>query len=220
MLYLDHGLGKSFTSYDDYFTLNTDGDALAYLQLANDVAHTIKPGCITIAEDMSGMVGTARPVPEGGLGFDYRLAMGVPDYWIKLLKEQPDENWNLSGIYTTLLNRRAHEKHIGYAESHDQALVGGKTLIFQLMDAAIYDAMRLGVQNLATDRGVALHKLARLATLATAGHGYLNFMGNEFGHPEWIDFPREGNGWSFKYCRRLWSLPDNASTARCQSRPI
>jgi 1,4-alpha-glucan branching enzyme len=209
MLYLDHGLGKSFSSYDDYFSLNTDGDALAYLQLANELAHTIKPSCITIAEDMSGMVGTGRPVSEGGLGFDYRLAMGIPDYWIKTLKEKSDDQWKLGEIYQTLLNRRAHEKHIGYAESHDQALVGDKTLAFWLMDKEMYWSMTKTTKNLVVDRGIALHKMIRLITFALGGEGYLNFMGNEFGHPEWIDFPRIGNNWSYQYARRQWSLPDN-----------
>jgi 1,4-alpha-glucan branching enzyme len=209
MLYLDHGLGKTFSSYDDYFSLNTDGDALAYLQLANVVAHAVRPGSITIAEDVSGMVGLARPIEEGGLGFDYRLAMGIPDYWIKLLKEKPDEQWNLSQIYNTLLNRRAHEKHLGYAESHDQALVGDKTLAFWLMDKEMYYNMSNDRQSLVVDRGIALHKMIRLLTFSLSGEGYLNFMGNEFGHPEWIDFPREGNKFSYQYARRQWSLVEN-----------
>jgi 1,4-alpha-glucan branching enzyme len=208
MLYLDHGLGKRFASYDDYFTLNTDGDALAYLQLANVVAHAVKPGCTTIAEDMSGMVGMARPVEEGGVGFDYRLAMGIPDYWIKTLKERSDDQWSLQEIYQMLLNRRAHEKHIGYAESHDQALVGDKTLAFWLMDKEMYFSMSKFMQNLVIDRGLALHKMIRLITFSLGGEGYLNFMGNEFGHPEWIDFPRLGNSWSYHHARRQWSLVD------------
>jgi 1,4-alpha-glucan branching enzyme len=209
MLYLDHGLGKTFSSYDDYFSLNTDGDALAYLQLANDVAHTVKPTAITIAEDVSGMVGLARPVREGGLGFDYRLAMGIPDYWIKLIKEKSDDQWSLSAIYHTLLNRRAHEKHLGYAESHDQALVGDKTLAFWLMDKEMYFSMSKFTPSIVVDRGIALHKLIRLITFSLGGEGYLNFMGNEFGHPEWIDFPRVGNNWSYHHARRQWSLVDN-----------
>ncbi|HVX87014.1 MAG TPA: alpha-amylase family glycosyl hydrolase [Phycisphaerae bacterium] len=208
MLYLDHGMGKGFSSYDDYFTLNTDGDALAYLQLANEVAHAVRPGVMTIAEDVSGMVGLARPVKEGGLGFDYRLAMGIPDYWIKLLKEKSDDQWNLNQIYQTLLNRRAHEKHLGYAESHDQALVGDKTLAFWLMDKEMYFSMSKFTPSLIVDRGIALHKLIRLITFALGGEGYLNFMGNEFGHPEWIDFPRVGNNWSYHHARRQWSLVD------------
>jgi 1,4-alpha-glucan branching enzyme len=209
MMYLDHGLGKGFSSYDDYFSGNVDRDALAYLQLANDLIHQVKPDAITVAEDVSGMVGMARPVAEGGIGFDYRLAMGVPDYWIKLLKERKDEDWNLGEIFSTLLNRRYGEKHIGYAESHDQALVGDKTIAFWLMDQDMYWNMAKDRQSLVVDRGIAMHKLIRLITFSLAGEGYLNFMGNEFGHPEWIDFPREGNGYSYHYCRRQWSLADN-----------
>jgi 1,4-alpha-glucan branching enzyme len=196
MLYLDHGMGSGFSSYDDYFSGNVDHDAVTYLQLANEVIHTIKPDAITVSEDVSGMIGMARPVGEGGIGFDYRLAMGVPDYWIKLLKEKKDDDWHMDQIYGTLLNRRYAEKHVGYAESHDQALVGDKTIAFWLMDQEMYWNMSKERQSLVVDRGIALHKMIRLVTFALAGEGYLNFMGNEFGHPEWVDFPREGNGYS------------------------
>lgn len=209
MIYRDHGLGRDFVSYDDYFGSNIDEDALAYLQLANELIHQVCRDAITVAEDVSGMIGMARPVSEGGIGFDYRLAMGVPDYWIKLLKEKPDEQWDLGELFYTLLNRRHGEKHIGYAESHDQALVGDKTLAFRLMDQEMYWHMDKASRSVVVDRGVALHKLIRLITFSLAGEGYLNFMGNEFGHPEWIDFPREGNGYSYQYCRRQWSLADN-----------
>jgi len=209
MLYLNHGLGVSFASYDDYFGPNVDPDAVAYLTVANQLAHAVRPDAITIAEDVSGMPGLARPVDEGGLGFDYRLAMGVPDTWIKLLKEKRDEDWNLGELYHILLNRRFGEKHVGYAESHDQALVGDKTLAFRLMDQDMYWHMERGSQSLVVDRGIALHKLIRLITFSLAGEGYLNFMGNEFGHPEWVDFPREGNLHSYHYARRQWSLADN-----------
>lgn len=209
MLYKDHGLGKPFNSYDDYFGPNVDEDAAAYLKLANQLAHLVNPNVITIAEDVSGMMGMARPVAEGGLGFDYRLAMGVPDYWIKLLKEKRDEEWNLGELFHTILNRRYGEMHIGYAESHDQAMVGDKTIAFRLMDQEMYWHMNKAGSTPVVDRGVALHKLIRLFTFSLAGEGYLNFMGNEFGHPEWIDFPREGNAWSMHYARRQWSLADN-----------
>ena len=208
MLYLDHGLGARFTSYDSYFGPNVDEDAVAYLRLANELVHTIRADGITIAEDVSGMPGMARPVAEGGLGFDYRLAMGVPDYWIKLLKEQRDEDWKLGELYGTLLNRRQNEKHIGYAESHDQALVGDKTIAFWLMDKDMYWNMSKFTQSVIVDRGLALHKLIRLITFSLAGEGYLNFIGNEFGHPEWVDFPRPGNNYSHHYARRLWSMVD------------
>jgi 1,4-alpha-glucan branching enzyme len=209
MLYLDHGLERDFTSYDAYFGENVDEDAIMYLQLATDLTHAIRPDAVCIAEDVSGMPGLARPVADGGIGFDYRLAMGVPDYWIKLIKEQPDEHWSLGQMYGTLLNRRHDEKHVGYVESHDQALVGDKTLAFQLMDAAMYTGMDNTSQSPVIDRGIALHKMIRLITFTLAGEAYLNFMGNEFGHPEWVDFPREGNNFSFQYCRRQWSLVNN-----------
>lgn len=209
MMYLDHGLGKDFTNYDDYFNANVDRDAVVYLQLANQVAHLTYPGCITVAEDVSGMPGLARPIEEGGIGFDYRLAMGVPDFWIKTLKEKKDEQWHLGTIYSTLLNRRHSEKHVGYCESHDQALVGDKTIAFWLMDQEMYWNMANDRQSLVIDRGIAMHKMIRLITFSLAGEGYLNFMGNEFGHPEWVDFPREGNNYSYHYCRRQWSLADN-----------
>ncbi len=211
LLYLDHGLGKRFDSYADYFTGNTDDDALVYLALANKVIHAVRPDAITIAEDVSGMPGLASPASAGGVGFDYRLAMGTPDYWIKLIKEVPDEHWHMGNLYYELTNRRPEEKTISYAESHDQALVGDQTLIFRLIERDMYTSMNVFEPNLRVDRGIALHKMIRLITFATAGQGYLNFMGNEFGHPEWIDFPREGNHWSYHYARRQWHLSDDAN---------
>jgi 1,4-alpha-glucan branching enzyme len=209
MLYQDHGLERDFTGLADYFGPNRDDAAITYLQMANALAHTVNPNALTIAEDMSGMPGMARPVETGGIGFDYRLAMGVPDFWIKLAKETPDEQWSLGSIYTTLLNRRWNEKHVGYVESHDQALVGDQTLAFRLMGAAMYSSMGKTQDSPVVDRGIALLKIVRLLTFSLAGEAYLNFMGNEFGHPEWVDFPREGNGNSFHFARRQWSLADN-----------
>jgi len=209
MLYHDHGLGSAFANYDMYFSSNTDSDAVTYLQLANELIHKINTKAITIAEDMSGMPGMCLPISQGGMGFDYRLSMGVPDLWIKLLKECKDEHWDMYKIWYELTNRRPQEKSVGYAESHDQALVGDKTLMFRLCDAAMYTHMSKHTPSMIIDRGIALHKMIRLLTATLAGEGYLNFMGNEFGHPEWIDFPREGNGWSYHYCRRQWSLADS-----------
>jgi 1,4-alpha-glucan branching enzyme len=206
MLYYDHGLGKSFSSYADYFDGGQDVNAIVYLTLANILIHEVNPRAITIAEEMSGMPGLAIPFTDGGIGFDYRMAMGVPDYWIKMIKEKKDEDWHPSSIYYELTNRRADEKTISYCESHDQALVGDKTIIFRLADKEMYWHMMVGDRNAEVERAMALHKMIRLVTLATINGGYLNFMGNEFGHPEWIDFPREGNGWSHKYARRQWSL--------------
>jgi 1,4-alpha-glucan branching enzyme len=209
MLYYDHGLGRDFTSYDYYFDGGQDEDAITYLALANKMIQEILPGAVSIAEDMSGYPGLAAPIGKGGVGFSHRLAMGTPDFWIKTIKERADEDWNMQQLYHELTNKRADEKTVGYAESHDQALVGDKTIIFRLIDKEMYWHMNKQSQNLLVDRGIALHKMIRLITAATAGNGYLNFMGNEFGHPEWIDFPREGNNWSFKYARRQWSLMKN-----------
>ena len=209
MLYLDHGLGTAFTGNEQYFSMNTDTEAVTYLQLANEMVRQVNPNAITIAEDTSAIPGLCLPIADGGIGFDYRLAMGEPDMWIKLLKETPDEWWDLNNIYYELAIRRPHEKVIGYCESHDQALVGDKTIMFRLCDSEMYTGMHKDHQSMVVDRGMALHKLLRLLTMSLGGEGYLTFMGNEFGHPEWIDFPREGNGWSFHYCRRQWSLADN-----------
>ncbi|MBQ3218365.1 MAG: alpha amylase C-terminal domain-containing protein [Akkermansia sp.] len=208
MLYLHHG-HEPFTDLGCYFNTQVNIDAVVYLQLAATLVQQVTPGAFAIAEDMSGMPGLCRPVDEGGFGFTHRLAMGLPDYWIKLLKEKKDEEWSVGDIWYTLINRRYGEPNIAYAESHDQALVGDKTIAFRLMDAEMYTHMSCEMPSHIIDRGMALHKLIRLATLAAGGEGWLNFMGNEFGHPEWIDFPREGNGNSYKYCRRQWSLVDN-----------
>ena len=209
MLYYSHGLGEAFTGYGDYFNGHQDDNAICYLTLANKLIHDIKPNAITIAEDVSGMPGLAAKIEDGGYGFNYRLAMNIPDYWIKTIKEQKDEDWKPSSIYWEVTNRRADEKTISYAESHDQALVGDKTIIFRLIDADMYWFFSKNNQNETVHRGIALHKIIRLVTAAAINGGYLNFMGNEFGHPEWIDFPREGNGWSYKYARRQWHLVDD-----------
>ena len=209
MLYLDHGLGSAFTDYSMYFSMNTDTEAVTYLMLANELIHEINPKAITIAEDMSGMPGMCIPIKDGGIGFDYRLSMGIPDLWIKMIKEYKDNDWDMFKLWHELTSHRPGEKSVGYCESHDQALVGDKTIIFRLCDADMYWHMNKGSQSPIIDRGIALHKMIRLITATTVGEGYLNFMGNEFGHPEWIDFPREGNGWSYHYCRRQWSLADS-----------
>jgi len=209
MLYFDHGLNRDFTNYSMYFDGQQDEDAICYLGLANKLIHENDPDGLSIAEEMSGYPGLAAKLSDGGLGFDYRMAMGTPDYWIKVIKEKADEQWNVGEMYYELTNKRVEEKTIGYAESHDQALVGDQTIIFRLIGKEMYFSMDKLSVNLQVERGIALHKMIRLLTIATAGNGYLNFMGNEFGHPEWIDFPRLGNNWSYQYARRQWSLADN-----------
>ncbi len=209
MLYLDHGLGVDFMKYEQYFNQYQDEDAITYLILANRLIHSVNPFAITVAEEMSGMPGLAAPLEQGGFGFDFRLAMGIPDYWIKLIKERKDEEWHVGDMFYELTRHRDDEQTISYAESHDQALVGDKTIIFRLIDKEMYSEMGNMNQSLVVDRGIALHKMIRLLTLATSGAGYLNFMGNEFGHPEWIDFPRVGNNWSYLHARRQWGLMDD-----------
>lgn len=209
MLYHDHGLGTDFNTNDKYFSMNTHTEAITYLQLANELIRQVNPKAITIAEDMSGMPGMALPIADGGIGFDYRLGMGLPDMWVHTVKERKDEFWDIFKMWCDMCMRRPGENTVAYVESHDQALVGDKTMIFRLADAAMYTDMEKSTHNPVIDRAIALHKMIRLYTLAGGGEAYLNFMGNEFGHPEWIDFPREGNGWSFHYCRRQWSLRDN-----------
>lgn len=209
MLYYSHGLGEAFGGYGDYYNGHEDDEAIAYLTLANLLIHEVNPKAITIAEEVSGMPGLAAPFKDGGYGFDYRMAMNIPDYWIKTIKELRDEDWKPSSMFWETTNRRKDEKTISYAESHDQALVGDKTIVFRLIDADMYWHFKKGDENFMANRGIALHKMIRLLTASTMNGGYLNFMGNEFGHPEWIDFPREGNGWSHKYARRQWNLVDN-----------
>ena len=209
MLYKNHGIGVEFGQQSDYFGDNVNNDAVTYLQLANTLIHQLNEDYVTIAEDVSGMPGICAPIEDGGIGFDYRLGMGLPDFWIKVLKDQTDEEWNMHEFFFTMTNRLYDVKTIAYAESHDQALVGDKTLAFRLMDKEMYTSMSKFTPNIIVDRGVALHKMIRLFTICLGGNAWLNFMGNEFGHPEWIDFPRLENEWSYKYARRQWSLVDD-----------
>jgi len=208
MLYWHRGT-EAFGTHHSYFGPAVDDDAILYLKLATKLVHELRPDALMIAEDMSGMPGLCRPISEGGQGFTHRLSMGLPDYWIKLLKHTPDEAWNMDEIWGVLTNRKPGEANIAYAESHDQALVGDKTLAFQLMDSEMYWHMGRDCESASVDRGIALHKLIRLLTFSLGGEGWLNFIGNEFGHPEWLDFPREGNNWSYHYCRRQWSIVDD-----------
>jgi len=209
MLYHHQGLGVAFSDYSQYFSVDTDLDAITYLQFANELIREIRPDAITIAEDMSGMPGMCLPVKDGGIGFDYRLSMGVPDLWIKTIKERRDEDWSMNQLWHELTSHRPHEKTIGYSESHDQALVGDKTLIFRLADQEMFWHMGKNDPSIIVSRAIELSKLIKFLTITLAGEGYLNFMGNEFGHPEWIDFPTVANNWSYKYACRHWSLVEN-----------
>ena len=215
MLYKNHGIGVEFANQSDYFGDNVNNDAVTYLQLANTLIHQLNKDNITIAEDVSGMPGICASVEDGGIGFDYRLGMGLPDFWIKILKDQKEEDWNMHEFFFTMTNRLYDVKTIAYAESHDQALVGDKTIAFRLMDKEMYSSMSKFTPNIIIDRGIALHKMIRLFTISLGGNAWLNFMGNEFGHPEWIDFPRQENEWSYKHARRQWSLVDDENLKFC-----
>ena len=215
MIYRHHGYTE-FDSRGKYFGPDVNRAALTYLTLANTLVHEVRPSAVTIAEDVSGMPGMCIPVGDGGVGFDYRLGMAVPDFWIRMLKDVPDEEWNIWDIWNILTDRLPAVRTVAYAESHDQAMVGDQTIAFRLMDKEMYTGMACGVRNIVVERGIALHKMIRLVTIALGGQAYLNFMGNEFGHPEWIDFPREGNGWSYRYARRQWSLADDAGLRYAQ----
>ncbi len=208
MIYKHHGY-TDFDAREKFFDDSVNRDAICYLTLANRLIHDFRPSAVTIAEDVSGMPGMCIPIDDGGIGFDYRLAMAIPDFWIRMLKDIPDEEWNIWDIWNIMTDRLPAVKTVAYCESHDQALVGDKTIAFRLMDKEMYTGMSRTAENLLVDRGIALHKMIRLVTISLGGQAYLNFMGNEFGHPEWIDFPREGNGWSYRYARRQWSLADN-----------
>lgn len=215
MIYRHHGYTE-FDSRGKYFGPDVNRAALTYLTLANTLVHEVRPSAVTIAEDVSGMPGMCIPVGDGGVGFDYRLGMAVPDFWIRMLKDVPDEDWNIWDIWNILTDRLPAVRTVAYAESHDQAMVGDQTIAFRLMDKEMYTGMACGIRNIVVERGIALHKMIRLVTIALGGQAYLNFMGNEFGHPEWIDFPREGNGWSYRYARRQWSLADDAGLRYAQ----
>lgn len=208
MIYFHHGMGVEFDCPEKYFYESVEYDAITYLQLANKLIHDLNEDYISIAEEVSGMPGLCKPIEEGGIGFDYRLGMGIPDFWIKILKEQKDEEWNIHEMFHTMTNRLFNIKTIAYCESHDQALVGDKTIAFRLMDKEMYFHMDKNSQSLEIDRGIALHKMIRFFTIVLGGESWLNFMGNEFGHPEWIDFPRKENDWSYKHARRQWSLAE------------
>lgn len=209
MCYWNHGIGVDFVEYGQYFDDNVDEDAVVYLTMANNLIRAVNPQALTVAEDVSGMPGMAFPTNKGGVGFDFRMSMGIADYWVKTVKTLPDEQWGMGDIYFRMTDKRNEEQTISYVECHDQAMVGDKTLIFRMIDKEMYTSMSVLTPNLVVDRGLALHKMIRLVTLTLSSGGYLNFMGNEFGHPEWIDFPRQDNGWSYQYARRQWNLADD-----------
>lgn len=201
MIYLDHGFGDDFSHVGRCFytaagSNRVDQDGVLYLELANTLVHELRPQSLTIAEEFSGMPGMTSPPSEGGLGFDHRFAMGIPDFWGKFIKE----GRSVGMLWYEMTNRRRYERTISYVACHDQCINGKDAMIWRLIGDEMYTQMSCLRDSWNTSRGLALYKLMRLVTLATAAHGYLSFMGDEFGHPEWID--------GEAYAHRQWHLAE------------
>ena len=159
MCYWNHGIGVDFVSYEQYFDGNVDEDAVTYLTLANILIKEVNPEALTIAEDVSGMPGMAFPVEQGGVGFDYRMSMGIADYWMKIVKERKDEDWSVGEMFFKMTDHRKEERVVSYVESHDQAMVGDQTLIFRLIGDKMYYLMSKDMSDIQVDRGISLYKL-------------------------------------------------------------
>ena len=211
MLYSHHGIDYNFTgNYKEYFNEFFNLESSVYLMLANSLIHKLNPEAITIAEDFSGTPGLCRPVEEGGLGFDYKLNMKICDKWKQYLLYKKDEEWNIEDIIYTLKNRRYKEKNISYCESHDQSFVGNCSLSSLLFSSErFWNMSNNSPETPVIGRGISLHKMIRLLTFALGGEGYLSFMGNEFGCPDSLDFPKKENRFSYSHSRRRWDLCDN-----------
>ena len=199
MLYKDFGrddtfehTGRCFYGKDGKPRTNEAGEL--YLCLANDLVHTISQEAFTIAEEFSGMPGLTCAPSDGGLGFDARFAMGIPDYWEKCIKNPQD----LGSLWYEMNNHRPYDRTISYVECHDQCINGDDAMIWRLLGDDMYTTMLRGIDSWNISRGLAYYRLMRLITLSTADLGYLNFMGNEFGHPEWLDAER--------HAHRQWRL--------------
>ena len=204
MIYVDHGFGDDFSHVGRCFHTENgeprgDEDGILYLALANTLIHELSAPALSIAEEFSGMPGMTSPPEHGGLGFDYRFAMGVPDYWAKFIKGQ-EEGLELGQLWHEMTNHRPYERTINYVECHDQSINGKDAMIWRLMGDEMYTGMALPQQSWNISRGLALYKLMRLITLSTAHCGYLSFMGAEFGHPEWLD--------DEEHAHRQWHLAD------------
>lgn len=204
MLYKDFGVddnfshtGRCFYGKDGKPRTNNEGEL--YIALANHLIHEINPKGISIAEEFSGMPGLTCLPKDGGLGFDARFAMGIPDYWEKFIKKPQD----LGSMWYEMNNHRPYDHTISYVECHDQCINGHDAMIWRLLGDDMYNAMLMETETWKVSRGLAFYRLMRLITLATADKGYLNFMGNEFGHPEWLD--------AEEHAHRQWRLAEDTS---------
>jgi 1,4-alpha-glucan branching enzyme len=188
MIYADHGVDDDFSHVGRCFyggngLPRADENGELYLCLANALIRRIRPQALSIAEEFSGMPGLTCPPKEGGLGFDYRFAMGIPDYWEKCIESPRD----MGSLWYETTNHRPYDRTVSYVECHDQCINGHDAMIWRLIGKDMYDYMAVFTDNWNTSRGLAFYRLMRLVTLCTADAGYLNFMGDEFGHPEWLD---------------------------------
>lgn len=204
MIYTDHGLGDDFSHVGRCFygaggTSRLDENGVLYLSLANTLVHELAPEAFTVAEEFSGAPGMSCAPEQGGLGFDRRFAMGIPDYWAKFIRGE-GSGTSMGMLWHEMTNRRWYDKTVSYTECHDQCINGDDAFIWRLIGDDMYEHMSMFSNSWKNSRGVALHKLMRFVTLATAGQGWLNFMGNEFGHPEWID--------DEAYAHRQWHLAE------------
>ncbi|KAK9673873.1 hypothetical protein RND81_12G195300 [Saponaria officinalis] len=202
MMYTHNGFATFTGDFEEYCNQYVDRDALLYLILANDILHFLHPNIITIAEDATLYPGLCEPSSQGGLGFDYYVNLAAPEMWLSFLENVPDNEWSMSKIVTTLMGNKIYtNKMLLYAENHSQSISGGRSF------AEILFGTEVG-SNEASKllRGTSLHKVIRLITFTIGGSAYLNFMGNEFGHPKRVEFPTSNNNFSFELASRRWDL--------------
>ena len=211
ILYNDHGIGHTGFTDNDYLGSNLNQSGLLYLVLLCKLAHELRPDFILIAEDVSGLPGLARPALLGGVGFDYRLQMGLPDFFESVAKDVMDDGISPSRIWHALVSRRFDERHIGYVESHDQAIVGGQSLIFRLLGPKMYTDMHAETQSHDVHLAVAVVNVAKSIVFFLGGEAWMSFIGNEFGHPDWVEFPTPDNDDCFEYAYRKWYLATDSA---------
>lgn len=207
MMYTHNGFATFTGELEEYCNQYVDRDALMYLILANDILHALHPNIITIAEDATYYPGLCEATSQGGLGFDYYVNLSASEMWLSFLEKVPDNEWSMSKIVTTLMgNRQYTNKMLLYAENHSQSISGGRSFA-EILFGGKEDRPAESTDSLL--RGCSLHKLIRLITFSIGGCAYLNFMGNEFGHPKGVEFPTASNNNSFELANRRWELLNN-----------
>ncbi|KAH7682202.1 1,4-alpha-glucan branching enzyme protein [Dioscorea alata] len=166
--------------------------------------HELHPDIITIAEDATFYPGLCESTTQGGLGFDYYVNLSVTDLWLWLLQDVPDQAWSMSKIVNVLVNSQSSNRRmLVYCENHNQSISGGRSFAEILFGNNNQNF--IGLEDFEF-RGSSLHKMIRLISFSIGGSAYLNFMGNEFGHPNRVEFPMESNNYSFAFANRKWDL--------------